>query len=141
MYKVYHNHYRGCSKLATFKFTTNRTILSVRLLLILRKCSATLSTILRASQTTTTHLHRGNETPQMQRFEEPTCIGDHCLDTGHPVSLNNTITLVRQYDWFLHKVSEIHHEPGPVLPRIICLHIDSPAKLRHRLSLRYQGMQ
>ena len=40
------------------------------------------------------------------KLDKPTAVGDHCLNTGHSISLTNTKVLAREEDWFRRKVKE-----------------------------------
>ena len=41
-----------------------------------------------------------------QKHDHPTAIGEHCIETGHSVSLQNSKILCREADWIKRKVKE-----------------------------------
>ena len=53
------------------------------------------------------------------KLDRPTAVGDHCLATGHSVSIKNTKILAREQDWLKRKVKEAIHirEKAPNMNR------------------------
>ena len=43
------------------------------------------------------------------KLDRPTGVGEHCLNTGHSVSITNTTVLEKELDWHRRKIKEAIH--------------------------------
>ena len=41
-----------------------------------------------------------------QNLDKPTAVGEHCQNTGHSVTLENTTIITREQEWTIRKVKE-----------------------------------
>ena len=59
------------------------------------------------------------------KLDKPTGVGEHCLNTGHSVSITNTKVPERELDWHRHKVKEAIH----IRQRLPTMHRDHDYQL------------
>ena len=75
------------------------------------------------------------------KLDKTTAVGEHCLETGHSVSLTNTKVLAREEDWFKRKIKEainirqqqpsINRDQGYHLPAIYSQILPPISEFRH----------